>query len=132
MLERYGFAERAPDRNDARERPWRRTERRTRVDLDTSTPAGAAAATVLGHAVIDRTRALAEAFVATEHQEPVEWRDVSFLGNADVWLTAEETRRVTSALSAVLEPYRSRTLADRPDDTRRVRVMNMVFPHRMR
>jgi DNA-binding transcriptional ArsR family regulator len=129
LLARYDFAEPAPARNDGRERPWRATDRRRLVDLDTSTPAGAAAATAVGLAYIDRTRALAEAFVATEHEEPEEWQDVAFLGNADLWLTAEETRTVTAALAAVLEPYRGRALADRPDGSRRVRVMNMVFPH---
>lgn len=129
LLERYDFAEPAPARNDGRERPWRATDRRTLVDLDTSTPAGAAAATAVGLAFIDRSRALAEAFVATEHEEPKEWQDVALLANADVWLTADETRNVTAALAAVLEPYRGRALADRPDGTRRVRLMNMVFPH---
>lgn len=130
FLARYDFAEPAPARNDGRERPWRAADRGTLVDLDTSTPAGAAAATAVGLALIDRSRALAEAFVATEHEEPEEWQDVALLANADLWLTAEETRKVTAALAAVLEPYRGRVLADRPDSSRRVRVMNMVFPHR--
>jgi len=39
---------------------------------------------------------------------------------------------VTAALTAVLEPYRNRTLADRPEGTRRVRVTNMLSPHRRR
>ena len=129
LLQRYDFAEPAPARNDARERPWRATDRRTLVDLDSSTPAAAAAATAVALALIDRTRALANAFVATEHEEPEEWQDVAFLGNADLWLTAAETRTVTAALLAVLEPYRGRTLADRPDSTRRVRTMNIVCPH---
>ncbi|MGH2892941.1 MAG: ArsR/SmtB family transcription factor [Solirubrobacteraceae bacterium] len=130
FLERYDFAEPAPARNDGRERPWRATDRRTLVDLDTSTPAGAAAATAVGLAFIDRSRALAQAFVATAHEEPKEWQDVALLANADLWLTAQETRKVTAELAAVLEPYRSRALANRPDGTRRVRVMNLVFPHR--
>jgi hypothetical protein len=128
LLERYDFAEPAPARSDGRERPWRATDRRTLVDLDTSTPAGAAAATAGGLAFIDCSRALAEAFVATEHEEPKEWQ-VALLANADVWLTADETRNVTAALAAGLEPYRRRALADRPDGSRRVRVMSMVFPH---
>jgi DNA-binding transcriptional ArsR family regulator len=132
LLERYGFAEPAPARNDGRERPWRATNRRTPVDLDTSTPAGAAATAAVGLAYIDRSRALAEAFVASEREEPEEWQQVAFLGTSDLWLTAEETRKVTGALAAVLEPYRDRALADRPDDSRRVRVMNLVFPHRRR
>jgi DNA-binding transcriptional ArsR family regulator len=130
LLERYDFAEPAPARNDGRERPWRATDRRTLVDLDTSTPAGVAAASAVGLAFIDRSRAVAEAFVATEREEPEEWQDVALLANADLWLTAEETRKLTAALEAVLEQYRGRSLADRPDGTRRVRIMNMVFPHR--
>ena len=39
---------------------------------------------------------------------------------------------MTEALSAVLEPYRGRVLADRPDGSRRVRVTNLVVPYRKR
>ena len=52
------------------------------------------------------------------------------LGNADVWLTAEESRQVAAALLAVIEPYRSRALRDRPEGSRRVRVATVVVPHR--
>jgi DNA-binding transcriptional ArsR family regulator len=130
LLARYDFAEPAPARSDGRERPWRATDRRTLVDLDSSTPAGAAAATAVALAFFDGSRALAEAFVATEHEQPEEWQDVALLANADLWLTVEETRQVTADLAAVLEAYRGRTLAHRPDGSRRVRVMNMVVPHR--
>ncbi len=128
LLERYDFAEPAPARNDGRERPWRATHR-TRVDLDSSTPAGAAATAAVGLAFIDRSRALAQAFMATVHEEPEEWQDVTSLANADLWLTVEETRKVAAAFDAVLEPYRGRVRADRPDGARRVRIMNMVVPH---
>jgi DNA-binding transcriptional ArsR family regulator len=130
LLERYDFAEPAPARNDGRERPWRAAGRRTVFDLDTSTPARAAAVSAVGLAFIDRSRALAEAFVATERDEPEEWQDVALLANTDLWLTGEETQKVTAALAAVLAPYRHRTRADRPEGTRRVRIMNLVFPHR--
>ena len=129
LLERYDFAEPAPARSDGRERPWRSTRRR-RVALDPSTPAGAAAAAAVALAYLDRSRATAEEFIATEHEEPEEWQDVATLANADLWLTAEETRKVTAALDAVLEPYRDRTLADRPDGSRRVRVTTLAVPHR--
>src|SRR5215813_11700795 len=72
ILERYHFAEPAPPRSDGRERPWRAT-RRARIELDTSTAAGAAAATAVGLAFLDRSRALAEEFMATVQQEPEEW-----------------------------------------------------------
>jgi hypothetical protein len=86
----------------------------------------------VGLAFFDTSRALAEEFIATERDEPEEWQDVAALTNADLWLTAEETRAVADGLAAVLEPYRDRALADRPDGTRRVRIMNMVSPHRRR
>jgi hypothetical protein len=132
FLERYAFAEPAPARSDGRERPWRAPDRLTRFDLDSSTPAGAAAVAAVGSAFIDRSRAVAEAFVATEREEPEEWQDIASLANADLWLTPEETRKVTADLAAVLETYRGRALADRPDGARRVRIMNMVSPHRRR
>jgi len=130
FLERYGFAEPAPARSDGRERPWREATRRKRVDLDASTPAGAAATAAVGLAYFDRSRAMAEAFLATAHEEPQEWHEVASLTSADIWLTVEETQKVTAKLAAVLEPYRGRTLADRPGGSRRVRVTNTVFPHR--
>jgi DNA-binding transcriptional ArsR family regulator len=129
LLERYAFAEPAPARSDGRERPWRATSRRT-VDLDSSTPAGAAATAAVALAYLDRSRAVAEEFMATAYGEAEEWRDVAALLNADLWLTAEETEQVTAALSAVLEPYRDRKIAARPDGSRRVRITNMVVPHR--
>lgn len=132
LLERYAFAERAPARNDGRERPWRATGRGGVVDLDTSTPAGAAAAAAVGLAYFERSRVVAEEFIADERNEPEEWRDVASLTNADVWLTPDEARQVSAALGAALEPFRDRSLRDRPDGTRRVRVMNMVTPHRKR
>lgn len=130
MLQRYEFAEPAPARNDGRERPWRATGGETSFDLDSTTPAGAAATAAVALAYFDRSRALAEEFIATERDEPEEWQDIAALVNADIWLTAEETRELTAGLAAVVGPFRDRTLRDRPDDTRRVRVMTMVSPHR--
>jgi hypothetical protein len=51
---------------------------------------------------------------------------------SDLWLTVEETEKVTTAFAAALEPYRNRALAARPDESRRVRVTSMVVPRRRR
>lgn len=126
LLERYGFAEAAPPRPDRRERPWRTAERPAVVDLDTSTPAVASATAAVAAAYFDTTRALAVEFTEASPAEPEEWRN-AVLNNTDLWLTAEEFQRVAQELKAVLEPYRGRT---RPAGSRRVRVMNVVFPHR--
>jgi DNA-binding transcriptional ArsR family regulator len=129
LLERYGFAEPAPARSDGRDRPWRATNRRTSFDLESSTPATAAAAAAVALAFLDGSRTIAEEFMAAEREEPAEWRDVAALANTDLWLTVEETRAVAAALAAVVAPYRDRTLGERPDGTRRVRVTSMVVPH---
>jgi DNA-binding transcriptional ArsR family regulator len=128
FLERYGFAETAPPRPDRRERPWRAAGRRTQTDLDNSTPAGAAAAAAVVAAYLDTTRALAVEFAERGPAEPPQWREGA-LGNADLWLTAEEMQQVAGALEAVLGPYRGRTQPERPAGSRRVRVMNVVVPY---
>jgi DNA-binding transcriptional ArsR family regulator len=132
FLERYGFAETAPPRPDRRERPWRATGRRTQVDLDSSTPAGASAAAGVVAAYIDTTRDVAVEFMEGAPGEPEQWRD-AVLANADLWLTAEEFHRVAEELATVLEPYRTRTRdGGRPAGSRRVRVMNVVVPRHTR
>jgi DNA-binding transcriptional ArsR family regulator len=129
LLERYGFAEPAPQRTDRRERPWRTTGRRLQVDLDSSTPAGASAAAAVVAAYFDTTRALGVEFTAGEHAEPEEWRH-AVLSNVDLWLTAKEAQRVSQELAAVIEQHRRRTLrGERSAGSRRVRVMNVIVPH---
>lgn len=130
FLESHGFAEPAPARSDGRQRPWRASPRGIAVELDTTTPAGAAAAAAVGIAYFDQSRAIADEFLAGAHEEPLDWQDAAFFGNADVWLTAAEARATVAALVAVLEPFRDRTLGERPDGARRVRVMNIVLPHK--
>lgn len=129
LLERYGFAEPAPQRRDRRERPWRATGRRLQIDLDGSTPAGAAAASAVVAAYFDTTRALGVEFTAGEHTEPEEWRN-AVLRNTDLWLTADEAHTLGQRLADVIEPHRQRTSQrERPAASRRVRVMTVVVPH---
>jgi DNA-binding transcriptional ArsR family regulator len=131
FLERYGIIEPAPARPDHRDRPWRMTARRLTVDLDASTPAAASATSAVGAAYIDSTRAVGMEFFAGAHTESKEWRDAAALNTSDVWLTVEEVQRMVRELGALLDPYRGRTLrGERPTGSRRVRVMNVVVPHR--
>jgi hypothetical protein len=68
-------------------------------------------------AIIDAL-ASGDELTATEREEPEEWQDIASLANADLWLTAEETRKVTADLAAVLETYRGRaspTVPTAPD-----------------
>jgi DNA-binding transcriptional ArsR family regulator len=126
LLERYGFAETAPLRPDRRERPWRATARPPVFDLDTSTPAGASATAAVAMAYFDTTRAVAAEFIEASPAEPEQWRN-AVLKSADLWLTVEEFQQIAEDLGAVLEPYRART---RTAGSRRVRVANVVVPHR--
>jgi DNA-binding transcriptional ArsR family regulator len=130
ILQRYGFAEPAPGRVDGRQRPWRASGGPAHFDLDPSTPAGAAATATVAGAYFERSRVIAEEFIATERDEPQEWQNVAALANVDLWLTVDELAQVTEALAAVVAPYRNRTLRNRPENARRVRVMTMASPHR--
>ena len=128
LLERYGFAEPAPQRADRRERPWRTTGRRLQVDLDSSTPAGASAASAVVAAYFDTTRALGIEFTAGEYAEPEEWRS-AVLSNVDLWLTAKEVEKLSQQLAALIKPHRRTLRGERPPGSRRVRVMNVIVPH---
>jgi DNA-binding transcriptional ArsR family regulator len=131
LLERYGIIEPATPRPDRRERSWRLTQRRIRVDMDASTPAAASATAAVTGAYFDSTRAVGVAFIAGGYAEPEDWRNAAAMNTSDLWLTVEEVQRVEHELGAVLDPYRGRTLrGDRPAGSRRVRVMNVVVPHR--
>ncbi len=131
LLERHGAVEAAPPRPDRRERPWRAAGRQIHADLDASTPARASAAAAVGAALFDATGAIALEFAESANAEPEEWRDAAALCNADLWLTAEESKRVAEELAAVLEPYRGRTVrGGRPAGSRLIRVMNVVVPRR--
>jgi hypothetical protein len=88
--------------------------------------AGASAAAAVGAAYFDATRAVAFDYTENAPNEPEEWRDAA-LATADLWLTSEEFRQIAEELSDVIRPYRRRA---RTEDTRRVRVMNVVVPHR--
>ncbi len=71
------------------------------------------------------------AFIKGSHSEPAEWRDAAAMNTADLWLTVQETELIVHELGAVLDPYRGRTLrGERPPDSRRIRVLNVVVPHR--
>src|SRR6185437_9272091 len=126
FLERHGFAETAPPGPDRRERPWRATGRRIQVDLDSSTPAGASATAAVLAAYFDATRAIGIEFVEAGPTEPEQWRDAA-MANTDLWLTAKEFRQLAEELASVVQPYRERPQSA---DSRRVRVMNVVVPHR--
>jgi DNA-binding transcriptional ArsR family regulator len=129
-LEQYGYAEPASPRQDRRERPWRVTRRRVEAYLDNSTRANATATAAFVASYIDRTREVALDFVESGPQEPQQWRDASLVSVSDLWLTADEAKRVARELAAVLEQFRERAEQDQhPTGSRRVRIMNLLSPH---
>jgi DNA-binding transcriptional ArsR family regulator len=128
-LEHYGMVETASLRADKRQRPWRATGRGTQMDLDASTPASASAAAAVVAALMDATRTVAVEFTEAGYAEPEEWQD-AVLNNSDLWLTAEEFHRIAKELEAVLKPYQGRQPDARPADSRQVKVMSVVVPHR--
>lgn len=123
-LEKWGFVQPAPARADGRERPWRAAGRGLVVRSTTPGPAELAVAEM----ALARNQELLRDFIANQEQEPVEWREAVELGNSDLWLTLDEVHELSRAFSDLVDSYRGRRAADRPDGSRRVRVTRLVVP----
>lgn len=127
-LARYGLVGEAPPRSDARERPWRALGRGLDIRSDLKAGKDLADRTIM-MTFWDRDRAVIDEFLARQEEEPPSWRDV-VLSNGDYWITADEAHQIAEAVEQVLEPYRARGRAERPDGSRRVRIAYLVVPRR--
>jgi len=57
-----------------------------------------------------------------------EWRKVSGLINAGLWMTPDELQELNDQIEELTAPYALRAEADRPGDARRVRVQCYLMP----
>lgn len=57
-----------------------------------------------------------------------EWRKVSGLINAGLWMTPDELQALNDQIEELTAPYALRAEADRPGDARRVRVQCYLMP----
>lgn len=127
-LEKAGIVERVETSSDGRERPWRATGSGLRIDEDES-PVKSAATAVLAQEFLNRVGRDLSAWTAQRRVEPDErWREIGGLSFANIWLTIDEAEELASALESVIDRARARTVEDRPEGSRRVRVASVLFP----
>jgi DNA-binding transcriptional ArsR family regulator len=106
MLAKYGFAEDAPPRGDARERMWQAREPVLSIDTQANDAPETRAAkdlliqTIRAGAADESSRALAE-----RHREPAEWRDAAVWSRSILLLDAEEMKALREQIEALIRPY---------------------------
>jgi predicted transcriptional regulator len=128
MLAKYGFVEEA-EGGQGREKPWKLTSRRQRVDTDS----------LEGDAKL-AAEAASEAFLETEFEEirtqlrradhePKEWQDIVGTIAATLWLTPEEASTLRRQFDGMVEKFEERwdKAELRPEGARQVRLFLASF-----
>ena len=128
-LAKAGLIEEAPGRGDGRERVWRSQVRGYDVEAghEAGTEAREAERELIDSFLI-REGTRVRQWLASSHEEPVEWYRASMFTEAGLMLTVEEMAEVSKRLMDVLEPYRGRSHVDPPPGTRPVSVLVRAFP----
>ncbi|MFE7270325.1 ArsR/SmtB family transcription factor [Streptomyces sp. NPDC057623] len=114
--------------SDRRERRWEAVARGFRFQMPEDAE-GTAAARALGWEMLARAAELAERWATdTEPRLEPAWRRVAKLADTRIVVSADELAAIDDAIEAVLAPYVLRDAADRPRDTRGVRLLRHALP----
>lgn len=115
-LARHGFIEVVP--GPGREKPWRLTSIRQRIDADN--PAAGAA---FDEFYLNHEFARLRAWQEHRRDEPAEWREASVQGGATAWLTAGELAGFAAELEELIERwFAARAQGPHAADRRPVRL----------
>jgi len=130
QLAKYGLVEETGD-GTGRQKPWRSTALFTNLPdvvepggIEASIAVRSAMATLYHQAVMD--------WISRAPDESVEWQQASQIGDLMIYLTAEELSEITTNIRAQWMRFADR-LSDpslRPEGSRRVTYLNLVFPGR--
>ncbi|MEU9831259.1 winged helix-turn-helix domain-containing protein [Streptosporangium sp. NPDC048047] len=131
MLAKYGFAEDAPARGDARERVWRHSPGGMVLSPEAGDPPEVRAAkdllikAVRDHAADEATRAL-----ASFDREPAEWQEASIFYRTALLVSAEELGELHRRIDELLDPYsiNRRDRAEAPPGARVAEAQVNLFP----
>jgi DNA-binding transcriptional ArsR family regulator len=127
-LERWGIVERAPPRDDARERPWRAPGRSLSLVSDLSASAREARDMIMG-ASLQQLHEEFRRWSLVEERESDAWREVAGMSRSFLWLTLAEAREFSTELRAVVERYvGDRDATEHPEGTRRLVCVLAVVP----
>jgi DNA-binding transcriptional ArsR family regulator len=127
-LQKWGIVERAEEREDGRERPWRAAGRSLSWGSDMSLAATAAQDVIAG-GYLEQLREAFRRWSLEEAKEGAAWREVAGLGRSFLWLTEEEAEAFSSELSATIQKHvEDRDAVEHPEGTRRVLCMVALVP----
>jgi DNA-binding transcriptional ArsR family regulator len=129
QLAKYGLVEEAAG-GRGRERPWQATAMFTSWSGAGGSPDLAIADQMLTAVVAERYAEQLQAWLAAKPGEPVEWQEAAGLGDALLYVTAEELTRIGEELDDLLRPYLDRIgdRSTRPDGARLVSFIRMALP----
>ena len=128
LLARFGLVEDAGG-GTGRNRPWRAVGTGFMFEpADHVSPAGQAAAGLLGAELVARGERESLEFIQSESSLPAEWRTASYLANKMLRLTAAEAGELVRKLDELVEPYLRSTRPEPPADARAVRLLIRLFP----
>jgi DNA-binding transcriptional ArsR family regulator len=127
-LEKWGIVERAEERGDGRERPWRATGKSLSWGSDMSVAATAAQDVVAG-GYLEQLREAFRRWSLEEATESERWRNLALLQRSFLWLTEEEAQAFSAELSATIQKHvQDRDAVEHPEGTRRVLCMVGLVP----
>lgn len=123
MLAKYDYVEQA-EGGQGREKPWRvvsQSQGWSDVGMDSE---GALAAQAASGAFLDHAFTQIRERQLTTPLEPVEWRDVVGVDNANDFMTAAEVEELRETIRAIMDKYRERRTKPelRPAGARSVNV----------
>jgi hypothetical protein len=129
QLARYGLVEEVAG-GHGRAKPWQATARSTSWPSLAATPEAAAATQLLNSVIVDRYLELLHDWIEVRPTEPPEWQEAEQLGDAILYLTAEELTQLGSEVQSLLDRYADRVAepASRPDGARAVAYLQLAFP----
>jgi len=129
VLEKAGFVERAEPRG--REKPWRSSSKRRRLEPDLESRASVLALTELVGVTLTHIGARFTDYVR-EHlpKDDPAWRELTLLDQASVWVTAEEAEQIAERIVEATAPFRERRYDPslRPEGARIVRLTSILHP----
>lgn len=129
QLAKYGLVEEAGG-GRGRERPWRATAISTEWPVFGESEETRAAGEMLSRVVVERYFESAVEWLERQPSEPPEWAEAAPLGDALVYMTAEELREVEARIRELFEPFLERLEdgAPRVEGSRPVSVIALAFP----
>ncbi len=128
QLAKYGLVEEAAG-GTGRQRPWQATALATRLPTLADNPE-------LNEATDTLTSVIAEWYlrgmlrwIETRDSEPVPWQQAASIGDASLWLTADELATLNQRVEALLADYDySHRRADPPAGARHVTFLQVAYP----